>query len=725
MMIARLLFLFPLVLTLALLHALPLLPRRSRLFGVDVPREVRYGSEGARLLRSYQLGLFPFSMAAFLAACWIPFTWLWAPVSLPAIAALWLLYRCHANAVRFALPPPSTREVSLRDDTGGLAHRLLWFAPPLVLVMAAALYLWANWSRIPQRFAIHFDAQGNPNGWAFKTVRGAFGPLAFGGLIILYLLALYVVMELGSRRGTQRPAMLVALAGLTYLVGAMFAMIALLPLLAPPLWAILLLVGGYLAGLVALILLIVRVVSRPAAEVPEVTPDRCWHGSFYYNPEDPALFVDGRMGFGLTANFARRAVWGLVVAIAVFTLGLILLAPKLLASAPPQSPEAHTKQVLDLFLAGQYDAVYELFTAEMKKAVPLDTYKAQAARIRSLGAPKVDEPRAEARTDATIVTITLHWPTVALDFAVRWNMAGQIEGTWFAPPPTLAWQRPDYSRPDSFTERQVTVGADAWKLPATLAVPKGSGPFPAVVLVHGSGPNDRDESLGGVKVFRDLAEGLASRGIAVLRYEKRTKVYPAQCAADPNFTMTEETVEDAVRAAALLGEEKEIDPRRVFVLGHSQGGYMMPRIAARAAKLAGVIVLAGNVRPLEELVAEQIRYLNSLQGRSEEAPANVLHLPAPYLLDLKGYNPAEEASKLDVPMLIMQGGRDYQVSMKDFALWKAALDGRKNVTLRAYPNLNHLFIAGEGKSTPAEYQLPGHVAAVAIDDIAKWIARPF
>lgn len=389
-----------------------------------------------------------------------------------------------------------------------------------------------------------------------------------------------------------------------------------------------------------------------------------------------------------------------------------------------QSPQDRTKQVLDLFLTGQYDAIYALFTPEMKKAITLDTYKAQAGQIRSLGTPKADEPHAEARGDAHIVTITLHWPALALDFAVRWNKAGQIEGAWFAPSRAPAWRRPDYSRSESFTERAVTVGADAWKLPATLAVPKGSGPFPALVLVHGSGPNDRDESVGAVKVFRDLAEGLASRGVAVLRYEKRTRVYPAQCAADPNFTMTQETVDDAVRAAALLGDEKDIDPRRVFVLGHSQGGYMIPRIAARAPKLAGVVVMAGNVRPIEALLAEQIRYLTSLQGGGKEVPAAAFHLPAHYLLDLKGYDPAAEARKLDVPMLIMQGGRDYQVTMQDFALWKAALDGRKNVTLRAYPNLNHLFIAGEGKSTPAEYQLPGHVAGVVIDDIAKWVARP-
>jgi len=444
------------------------------------------------------------------------------------------------------------------------------------------------------------------------------------------------------------------------------------------------------------------------------------------------LFVKRRTGFGLAANFGRRAVWLLMAAIALFTLGLVLLAPRAFAQTP--SPAALTRQVLDQFFTQHYEEIYARFSPEMKRAITLETYKAQAAQIRSLGALKsAEEPRIETRGDETLVTIPLHWPAATLNFAVEWNQAGEIAGTWFAPPPAPAWQRPPYSAPDSFTEREVTVGADEWKLPATLTVPNGKGPFPALVLVHGSGPNDRDESVGAAKVFRDLAEGLASRGIAVLRYEKRTKVYPNQCAADPSFTMTKETVEDALRAAALLRGEKDIDPRRVFVLGHSQGGYMIPRIAARDPGLAGAIVLAGNVRPLEELIVEQTEYLASLQGpltaedrqrlaAIKQNPLALLHLPAHYVLDLKGYNPAAEAKKLGLPLMILQGGRDYQVSLLDFALWKAALEGRKNVALRVYPNLSHLFQAGEGESTPAEYQQPGHVADVLIDDIARWIA---
>jgi dipeptidyl aminopeptidase/acylaminoacyl peptidase len=241
--------------------------------------------------------------------------------------------------------------------------------------------------------------------------------------------------------------------------------------------------------------------------------------------------------------------------------------------------------------------------------------------------------------------------------------------------------------------------------------------------------------VGGVRVFRDLAEGLASRGIAVLRYDKRTKVYPENWTADKNLTMTDETVTDAVRALALLRTEPAIDPQRVFVLGHSQGGYMAPRIMKADARLAGAIVMAGNARPLEEVILDQNEYAAQLKGNltdTERAQLEALRknpklallsFPEKYRDDLKDYDPVALAKRIDIPMLILQGERDFQVSMKDFSAWKAGLQGRANATSRSFPKLNHLFVAGGGKSTPEEYQEENHVAPEVIE-IAAWIAKP-
>jgi hypothetical protein len=253
--------------------------------------------------------------------------------------------------------------------------------------------------------------------------------------------------------------------------------------------------------------------------------------------------------------------------------------------------------------------------------------------------------------------------------------------------------------------------------------------------------------VGANRPFRDLAEGLASRGIVVLRYEKRTRQYAAKMSLLTEVTVQQETVEDALAAAALLRARPEVAPVRVCVLGHSLGGYVIPRIARQDPKLAGVIILAGNARPLEDLILEQTTYLFSLQAPPSQeqqqleqlkqvaqrvktlkpgsnVPAKDLPfgVPASYWLDLQGYDPATQARSLKLPMLILQGERDYQVTMADFARWREALKDRQNITLRSYPALNHLFQSGEGKSIPAEYLKPGHIAPEVITDLATWIA---
>jgi hypothetical protein len=326
MIAVRLGHLFSLLLALPLLHALPLLPRRSRMFGVDVAPGVRQGGQGNRLMRRYELRLLPFTVGAVLLACWAPPSWFWIAL-IPAFAALSLLYRCHAEALPFALAPPTIREASLSNGTG-LLRRLFWFAPPLVLLTSTALYLAANWNRIPERFPVHFISNGNPNGWSHRTVREVFGFLILGALIIVYLLLLYLAMELGSRRATRRSVMLAVLAAPCYLIAVMFTLAGLLPFFAPPPWVFLVPVAGFLLGFV---LLMSHVLAKPSDGPAEVTPEQCWHGSFYYNPDDPALFVEARTGFGYTANFARPLTWALSAAIVLFTVGLFLMAPKLLA----------------------------------------------------------------------------------------------------------------------------------------------------------------------------------------------------------------------------------------------------------------------------------------------------------------------------------------------------------------------------------------------------------
>ena len=418
-------------------------------------------------------------------------------------------------------------------------------------------------------------------------------------------------------------------------------------------------------------------------------------------------------------------------------LRVLPLLSVLLAAQPAQDPAALARKALDQVLAGQYAGFLQMSTPDVQKSLPEAEMAKLGAMIKTYGAlEKIGDPTTIKSGPNTILVFPTRFANQNINFRIIINGSGQVAG-FFQLPGAVNWQRPEYSKPDTFKEREVTIGEGEWKLPGTLSVPVGAGPFPAVVLVHGSGPNDRDETVGGAKVFKDLAEGLASRGIVVLRYEKRSKQYQSKIASIAKLTVQEETVDDAVKALALLRSQPEVNAGKIFLLGHSLGAYVAPRIAEADGKLAGMVLMAGNVRPLEDLLVEQVEYMGikgdqlerskalqakvkKLEPADEDSPA-LGGKPVSYWLDLKDYDPAASAKKLGIPILILQGERDYQVTMTDFNLWKAAVGNSKGVVMKSYPSLNHLFVPGEGKSMPAEYAKPGHVSPAVIDDIAKFI----
>ena len=387
---------------------------------------------------------------------------------------------------------------------------------------------------------------------------------------------------------------------------------------------------------------------------------------------------------------------------------------------------AHGKRIVDLLVQDKFDDVAKEFNAKMAAALP----PAQLGNVWTAIRQQVGAFQSVLRSAVTtpaegisLVTMGCQFEKSLVNVIVAFDAEDKIAGLRFVPqpPPSEPSVPPGLSK---FSEEPVAVGSGDWMMPGTISLPldKVAG---AVVLVHGSGPHDRDETIGPNKPFRDLAWGLADRGIAVLRYEKRSRRFPGKMSNPGNFTVRDEVIDDAVQAVTVLRKHARIDPKRIFVLGHSLGGTVAPRIAADDRSLAGLIIMAGATRPLLEVAREQLAYLDSLKPGSinQEQALEMMRRSAPdsYWKDFDAYKPAEAAAKLTIPMLILQGERDYQVTLADLQGWRDALRGRPNVTIKSYPALNHLFLPGEGKSTPAEYERAGRIPDAVFDDIANWI----
>lgn len=288
------------------------------------------------------------------------------------------------------------------------------------------------------------------------------------------------------------------------------------------------------------------------------------------------------------------------------------------------------------------------------------------------------------------------------------------------------------------------------ELPGLLTVPRGEGPFPAVILLQGSGPSDRDEAMGKLKPFRDLAEGLAEQGVAVYRFDKRTYVYGAALAADTHFTLEDEYVEDAVNAVQLLARQERIDPGRIYVLGHSLGGNAIPAVAraleSAPVRARGFMMLAASPRSLDTLMREQYDFLYALtpditaeqQAEKDRVFAEldrlvdldalaaddaVLGVYPAYWKWLADYDILAAARAVVQPVLLLQGEEDYQVTLEDFGIWQAALGGRENWTMISYPGLTHAFTPGQKTEGAAAYARAEHVSPRVIRDIADFVAR--
>jgi len=304
----------------------------------------------------------------------------------------------------------------------------------------------------------------------------------------------------------------------------------------------------------------------------------------------------------------------------------------------------------------------------------------------------------------------------------------------------------------------IIVGAGtAYPLNGILTLPaenKADEKFPAVVFVHGSGSSNMDEKVGKMTPFKDLAEGLAERGIASIRYDKRSFAHGRKMLRSKEMiTVKGETIDDAIAAADLLRQDHRIDAEKVFIIGHSMGGMLAPRIDAEGGNFRGLILMAGSPRKMEDILIEQthemmdgmnplLKFIAGGQIRKLETTFDGLYELSDeeakskkigggttlyYFRELANHPVSEALDACRKPMLIMQGSRDAQVSTeRDYALYRELLADRDNVEFRLYDGLNHVFVPsiyGTIDKLKKEYSVEQHIGADVIADIAEFVHR--
>jgi hypothetical protein len=410
------------------------------------------------------------------------------------------------------------------------------------------------------------------------------------------------------------------------------------------------------------------------------------------------------------------------------------------------------EEVINLLQEGDYQSVYnEWFSDELQASLSVEELEnSWESQVQASGELiDVHSPEITKQSeDVDVIETEVEYRNVVFTVRMIFNVEQHLAGFH------LSDQMVNASLPDQVVEEEIIVGEGTdFELNGKLTLPKENQEnLPAAVLVHGSGPSDQDEAVYAYKPFRDIAWHLAEEEIAVVRYNKRTFTYGEKMAQDlSELTVYEETVEDAIRATELLRNDERIDENNVYLIGHSLGGMLAPRIDVQGGDFAGLVLLAGSPRPLweiiydqnhavlqstiideaakeeqKEIVDQEYQKAQQLHELTDEEAKNttVFGMSGYYLKEMDEYHAASIVSKLEKPILIMQGEDDFQVYYeKDFMAWKERLEDHENVTLISYPNLNHFFVdySGPHEGTLKEYETPKQVDQEVMHDIGNWI----
>jgi dipeptidyl aminopeptidase/acylaminoacyl peptidase len=432
---------------------------------------------------------------------------------------------------------------------------------------------------------------------------------------------------------------------------------------------------------------------------------------------------------------ARHRVFGFRGGILCCAAVLLVLQTSCTPEAPTaeaipddvrQAIETAARQVVTDLAAGDYAAVTNGFDETMSKALSVDGLKEawEETALQAGDYGEITSAESSMQDGYYVCLVTARHEAKGVVSRIVYDKDMRIAGLFF----TYTESKPELTA----NETSVTIDGE-YPLEGVLALPGGVDKAPAVVLVHGSGPSDRDESVYGIKVFKDISDYLVENGIAVLRYDKRTYAHAEKLASDASaLTVQGETIEDAILAGKLLAQDKRIDSSRIFVVGHSLGGMIAPRIVDESNGIfTGAVIMAGSPRSLLDIIYDQNMYMISLTDPSGqdaliqqvEDAKPYFGLPQGYIDEMDAHPSGEYLRRTDKQFLILQGGKDFQVSPEnDFEAYKQLVGDKSNFEFHLYDNLNHLFTVSSMKNPTTEDYVSGtHVDKAPLADIVAWI----
>lgn len=396
---------------------------------------------------------------------------------------------------------------------------------------------------------------------------------------------------------------------------------------------------------------------------------------------------------------------------------------------------------------GNFEEAHGFFDESVKGQITSDELKLFWLRLgNSLGSyQSVDGAKNSIKGDYFEVILTCGFSKGTQTFTFVFNKTEKLVGFFITPVAANAeYVAPAYADTTLYKETEINIKFEGGQMAGIFTSPKNVSSFPVVIMVHGSGPSDMDETVGPNKPFKDLAAGLAAKGIGSIRYVKRSMVYPRLF--NKAFTVKEEVIDDALSAINLANTLPGVNKSQVYLLGHSLGGMLAPRIATLAPTLNGIILAAAPARKLSDMISEQNAFIYKSSGDTSKAGKQqfiqssmeidrsrllklgdiapdsiILGAPAAYWIDLNNYDQLATSKKIKNRILILQGGNDFQVSVQDLNIWRATLAANKNASFKLYPDLNHLLSTQKEKGNGAQYRIPANVNADLINDISVWI----